>query len=492
MCELPVNRVEPRRHISLLLLLLIALSGLATLTSCGPKAGPGTGAVNPGGATGTGTGGGGGTPGGGGNGTVVILLRDAPADNVLALQASITAMNLVSSGGTVTLLTTPIDQEFRGHLLRNTVLAQRSVAAGAYTRIELTLATPGIAFFQATDQTFVRTTPDFPTSSATVTISATVTAGQVTPILLELDLGRSVSFTQSGSQLSPTFTPTFTARVLDLSVDVDNLARVDDLIGEVSNVNSTNNTFSITPLGTSDILNVTVDSATLFPNLSGISGLTSGSLVDLDARLQTSGNYLAEEVELRGTSSLIELRGPVVQIRERDSLNNVTRFDIVVREATETIIGAEVAHLATIRVTPGQTVFRVDSLNLPVGTVTFDPQSIFVGQAVAVELASSENLNGFEARSITLKQEAFAGNVGLEIGQNVLSSFVPGSDLLRLLLLEPRGLVKMTVTTSLETQFENLVNNVIPPNQNVTVRGLLFSQFDQPLLVAKRIRAQTQ
>lgn len=489
MCELPVNRVELRRHISLLLLLLIALSGLATLTSCGPKAGPGTGAVNPGGATGTGTGGGGGTPGGGGNGTVVILLRDAPADNVLALQASITAMNLVSSGGTVTLLTTPIDQEYRGHLLRNTVLAQRSVAAGAYTRIELTLATPGIAFFQATDQTFVRTTPDFPTSSATVTISATVTAGQVTPILLELDLGRSVSFTQSGSQLSPTFTPTFTARVLDLSVDVDNLARVDDLIGEVSNVNSTNNTFSITPLGTSDILNVSVDSATLFPNLSGISGLTSGSLVDLDARLQASGNYLAEQVEFRGTSSLRELRGPVVKTVFDSSNTNVISFDMIVRESTAEISGAEVGNKVTIHVDSGTTT-DVDLFSESI-TGTFNQQTIVIGQGVAIDVDTGKTLNDAVSR-ITLKQEAIAGNVGQEIGQNVFSSFVPGSDLLRLLLLEPRGLIKMTVTTSLETQFENLVNNVIPPNQNVTVRGLMFSQFDQPLLVAKRIRAQTQ
>lgn len=441
-----------------------------------------------------GGGGGGGTPGGG-NGTVVLLLRDAPADNALALAATVNAVSLTSSGGSASLLTNPVDQEFAGLLLRNTVLAQASVPAGNYTGLQITLANPSVTFFNPPDGTFVTATPAFSTASATVTANVTVTSGSVAPVLLELDLVNSLSFTQpaQGTQLQARFTPSFTARVIDLPTDAGLLARVDDLAGTVSNINAANGTFTFSPLGSGLSLNVFADSVTLFQNVTGLGALTSGSVVDLDARLQSSGSYRAEEIAFRGASSLVVLRGPIVQILALDSSNNVTQFSLVVREATQAVTGAEVGRVVTIRVTAGQTTFRTDPFDLPVGNFTFDPQSLLVGQAVTVALSSTEATNGFPASTITLKQEAFSGTVGQEIGQTTFS-FVPGSDLLLTSLLAPRGLNRMTVSTSIATQFENLAGGFgsLRPGQTVAVRGLLFSQFDQPQLVAKRVRGPSQ
>lgn len=469
-----------RGHLRRPLLLFIALLGLISLVGCGTSQ-----TIR---SDSAGGGGGGATPG---TGTVIVLLRDAPADNTLALRATVSAASLTSATTSASLLTGPVDQEFSGLLLRNTVLAQANVASGTYTSLQLTLANPSITFFNTPDSTFVSVSPTFPTSSATATVSATVTSGGVRVILLELNLASSVSFTQpaTGTQLQPTFTPTFTARVVDLATDNGLLGRVDDLMGTVSNINTTTSTFTFSPLGTGLSLSVATDSATLFQNISGLSSLTSGSIIDLDARLQSSGSYLAEEIDFRGSSSLVALRGPVVQIVARDSANNATRFNIVVREATQAVTGAEVGRVVTVRVTVGTTAFRVDVQDLPATAFTFDPQSLLVGQTVAVELSSTTSTGGFPAASVELKQEGIAGTVGQEIGQTNFS-IVPGSDFLRTLLLTPRGLDRITASTSIATQFENLPANLgsLVRGQSIAARGLLFSQFDQPQLVTKRVR----
>ena len=135
-----------------------------------------------------------------------------------------------------------------------------------------------------------------------------------TAAVLSLDLQVSQSYTLTTTQgvngptQSYTISPSFILTPLSISAQPAS-GFVTGLDLRFTSLNAAGNSFvATTPNGSS--VSLTTNATTVYQGVSGLSSITMGMLVDLDAAIQADGSLLARRVEVNDPAALAEFVGP--------------------------------------------------------------------------------------------------------------------------------------------------------------------------------------
>lgn len=433
------------------------------------------------------TGGGGG--GGGATPNLVLFAEDQASGNVLSFELTISSITLSrSTGGPVTVLsgTEAVQLEWRHLGLAPTVIQTASIDSGTYTTMNITVGSPRMTVFDPVTGSFPAVTPPACTGASfdvSVPINLTIASDTVTGARLDLNLRDSIELNAMNSLcLRPLFD------VVPTSFIVGQLpGDIDGVLGTVGNLSTSGGRFDFTVLSSSELITVLTDSNTNFEGPSGLNNLTNGERVLVDAQLQSTADFLAQDVIRETTSaSAQQLRGLVLARTPNLGAGDVTSLNLLVMDAIPTPPGAqEPGEIVTITV-DATTAFRISAEDLPVASfpnMDFDRQSLQIGQFVHV--VQRAGAAGFTADSIALQEISLTGTVGANVGINSFD-FIPDGDFFAL-----NGLGQITATTNVGTEFEDMPAGLgsLQPNISIVgVRGVLVFQGGNGVLVTKRVR----
>ena len=429
-------------------------------------------------------------------GSVVFFGTDAPLCNVVSFEVTITGLRLTPQGGgtpvTVISGANPVTVDFASLVGFATVLRMADIPVGSYSQVSVTLASPELTVLDVT----VR--PPAPTALPSTTLTSlsftlevnpplTVADGGVTGLTLDLDLAKSVQ-TDAQGQVTGVVAPVFQVSQASASAD-RTLGELDSLRGVVKSVTTTSidpafsGSFVIsTRGGTGQDLTLKVNNATLFDGVTGLSGLTPDTMVDLVAQVNSNGKILAKEVHVLDpvapTLRRAGFAGLVTWVN-RDQAGNALEFDLFNREQHPDV-SLSVPRRMPIRVKILPTTrFRIAALEADRAGLTFTPASLGEGQQLAVLGQYDQGQPGagvvVSARAIFLTMNAYLGNVSRVItvgsdGKTGGFSFVPCGPVFR---GQP-----FTTLTSARTQFRGMTDlNSLSTQPLTVVKGLLY--FEQ-------------
>lgn len=417
---------------------------------------------------------------GGNTGTLVLFGEDQPAGDVLAFELTLSGATLTDSrGGTVSVLPAPVELEWRSRGLAPTVLSVTEVPPATYTQLTVILAVPEMTIFDPLTSTFPEINPPLSVSAVDLPIDLVIASGEVAGLRLDLDLRSSVQLDASNNfVINPVFAAVPTSFVVgQLPGDID------DALGTVGELDVPNDKFTFTVLPANETLAVPVDGATLFEVVSDLSALQAGNAIELDARLQPGGDFLAQEIERETPGTSQQLRGLV--LARTPAINDLTSLELLVLEEIPDTTAFDAGDVVTVTVDAFSS-FRISTEDLPVvvfPTLDFSGQSVRPGQFIHV--VQRPGAPGFTADVIALKEISLVGRVGLGVGTTTFA-FLPDGDFFSL-----NGLGQITVVVTPVTELEDMPAALgsLQPNQSIVgVRGVLVVQAGSGVLVAKRVR----
>ncbi len=432
-----------------------------------------------------------GPPGGGGGTTpnLVLFAEDQASGNVLSFELTISSVTMsTATGSPVTVLSSAeaVPLEWRHLGLAPTVIQTANIAAGTYTTMNVTVVSPRMTVFDPLTGSFPAVTPAACAGASfnvTIPINLAIASGTLTGARLDLNLRDSVEFDAVNNFcLRPLFAVVPTSFVVgQLPGDFDGV------LGTVSNLSTSGGRFDFTVLTSNQLVTVTTDTNTNFEGSAGLGNLANGERLLVDAQLQSNGNFLAQDVIRETTStSAQQLRGLVLARTPSLGGGDLTSLNLLVMDAIPTPPATqEPGEIVTVAV-DAMTTFRISAEDLPTGVfpnLDFDRQTLRIGQFVHVVQRSGAT--GFTADSVTLEEISLTGTVGGSVGFNSFD-FVPDGDFFPL-----NGLGLITVSTTVETEFENMPAGLgsLQPNISIVgVRGVLVFQGGNGVLVIKRVR----
>ncbi len=438
--------------------------------------------------------------------TVQLTIGDGPGDRVAAFNLTINGISLTpASGGPVSVLSAPVTVEMTQLAGTTTPLATLSVPAGTYNQVTVTLGGASISFLDAAGNLVQKTLPAPP--PVTITLNpAFVSDGTPRALNVDLNLDASVQFNDAAGTV--TFNPRFLASHGPLSGPPAGAppnpfaGGVEHMLGRVSNVSG--NSFTITgPMQRTQIFTANSSTIFVFPpaiTTGGLSSLSLGMLVMVDAQTQSDGTVLALRViAVNPLSNASGALGLVAQTTGRP----VTQFQMVGRGLVAAL-GSFTSFdpLAmpmglTINVTSG-TVFRynTDGVDLTGLTLpTFSASTLFPGQFVEADTAGGISATPvgatmmgmlpigatWDAAQVELEQQPVSGTVASYSGGSTFTLTLPQPSLLATLM-------NATSVTVYKQPGTALTNSLTLSNgQNVVVRGLLYNDGGAWKLVATRI-----
>ncbi|HXE74638.1 MAG TPA: DUF5666 domain-containing protein [Candidatus Xenobia bacterium] len=425
--------------------------------------------------------------GGGGMGTIVLFAEDQPSGNILSYEMTISSVTITpSAGSAVPLVTTAVPLEWRSRTVGPTLLGINAVAPATYTSLTVTISSIQMTVFDPISSTFSEVTCPSATcslssSSLSVPVSITLAADTFQGLRLDFDLRSSITLNPMNNFV---VTPMFTA-VPTSFVSGQVQGELDDVLGTIGTPSTLNGNFPFTVFSSNQMVTVPVDSNTRFEQVSGLTGLSNGERVELDARLQSNGNFLALEVERETTStSAQQLRGLVLS--RTPAVGTLTSLNLLVMDAIPTPPAAqEPGEIVTVTVDSSST-FRISTEDLPTASfpnLDFDRTTLQAGQFIHV--VQRTGATGFTADAVTLDEIALTGQVGSSVGANSFT-FVPDGDFFNSI-----GLGTINVQVTSPTELENMPAGLasLQPNISiVAVRGVLVFSAGNGVLMAKRVR----
>lgn len=427
--------------------------------------------------------------------TLVLFAEDQPSGNILSYEMTLSSVTITPSGGSPVSLVpisggSPVALEWRSRTIAPTLLSITSVSPTTFATMNVTISNVQMTVFDPLLSTFTEVTCpsaacSLASSSASVPVNVTVAADTVQGLRLHFDLRNSVTFDPMNNFV---LTPTFTA-VPTSFISGQLPGDIDDVLGTVGTPSTINSSFPFTVFSigssTGQMATVVVDSNTRFEQVSGLAGLASGQRVELDARLQPTGSFVALEVERETTStSAQQLRGLVLS--RTPATGTLVTLNLLVMDTIPTPPAAqEPGEIVTVTV-DGTTTFRISAEDLPTASVPnldFDRTTLQAGQFVHVVQRSGAS--GLTADAVTLEEISLTGQVGASVGSNSFT-FVPDGEFFNSI-----GLGTINVQITSPTELENMPSNLasLQPNISiVAVRGVLVFSAGAGTLMAKRVR----
>ena len=434
------------------------------------------------------------------SGLMSLSVTDAPPSGVTVLSFEVTVTGATLNPGNVALLGAkgPVRLEVKKLETENAFLNTASVPAGNYTSLALKFSNPELTFRNDTGAALAgcaagsvcEITPAGPLS-ATVNGQFTSIDGMQAGVLLDLNLGSLL--TQSlGVDFSSTGAVTATQQTKDPE---GHLEDVDNLGGIVAGAGSTQFTLQTANMGN---IQVGIDSNTQFENFDPCTAnnstcLQNGQSIEVDLLLMAGGSLLAKKIELHDNAEEAtddELDGVIFKI------DGPAQFEMVVVDELRDVANVAIGEPVTVMLSAsGGTSFEVDTNGLNVPSFlqqAFENQSdasqLVPGQTVQVR---KRDLTGGPAPAtitvttdrVRLHSTRFTATIsGLPSSSNFNVGNLPG-------LFGANGISLIQVETSSNTKFENVSDMMgLADGSSVSVRGLLFANSPNPVIVADKIR----
>ena len=428
-------------------------------------------------------------------GTIAVFGGDAPqCSNVISFVVTISGLTLTPQSGSSPVSVLPGGQvvtvDFASLMDFATMLSVSNVPPGTYDALAITLSNPQLTYLDTstTPSSFKTIAPTM--TSLTINLNldpaiAIVSNGAVA-LQLDFDLLNSLSI---GSNNQFTVTPTFTANLAAASGS-NGLAEFDDLRGLVQSVStsSTNSSFvgSFTISSpNAPTLTVDVSSSTTFDGVSGLSGLTAGTFVEMDAFLDSKGNIVANTVAAEDqedqASGKAAFAGLITSVTPQRG--NATQFTLLVGEENPDV-SSRVGLFSTLtfNIAPSSTRFGRTAQAADFANFSFGNASLAAGQRVVVHgtlPSGSGTAQTATARSVFLGPQSILGNLSTNPSTPVATNdgvdggftLLPCSA-----LFQP---AQITVLSAQQTAFLGISNLYSLNNSGphfLLVKGLLFNE----------------
>jgi hypothetical protein len=371
-----------------------------------------------------------------------------------------------------------------------TMLSVANVQPDTYNALGITLSNPQLTYLDTST-----TPPSIKTiapamSSLTINLNLNpaiiIVSGGIVALQLDFSLLNSVSI---GSNNQFTVTPTFTANFASASGS-NGFAEFDDLSGLVQSItaNSTNPSFvgSFTISSpNAPTFTVYVRNSTTFDGVSGLSGLTAGTFVEMDAFLNSSGNIVANTVVAEAqedqASGEAAFTGLITSVTPPSG--NATQFTLLVQEENPDV-RSRVALFSplTVKIAPSSTSFGLTAQAADFANFSLGSTNLAAGQRVVVHgtlPSGSGAAQTATARSIFLGLQSILGNLSTNLSTPVATNDgVDGGFTLVACspLFQP---AQITVLSAQQTAFlgiSNLYSLNNPGTHFLLVKGLPFNE----------------
>ena len=475
--------------------------------------------------------------GGGGNATLSLTMIDPPPANssVLSFKVTITGIalnpatgspvSLLSSSNSLTVELTRLqsDSAFLGTF--------KTVPAGTYNSMTVTLANPDIVLANQTGAALTGATAACPTNSVCefkptptggavqITFTPALSLTSTTPQGLSLDfnLNNAITFTSTTGTLGVDFSQTNQPNFLTTSIlprtnsnlSTGQLELIEDFTGVVTSATASTNTLTVQS-ATRGTLTVVANSSTIFDRDPSGTLCTSPSFsscvlqnetASIDAVLNADGTFTLLEFEplvsaTTGPEDLIE--GVVYFV----SPTIPAQFQLVVTDkeqgSTTELAGLNTGDQVLIKIgtTPTLPTFLVDTKHLSSGTgfptaqttafkSATDNSVLAAGQVVSVHVpassftpASGTTIASATVNSVMLRWSHITGTVSSPAPPNTFN-LTPAAAFIPQGVPPNTGIAFGTTTPPVQTfsgitNFDGFASNFPATGDSVTVRALFF------------------
>ena len=331
-----------------------------------------------------------------GSGQLALMGTDAPICGVASFNVTITSATLTpqAGGAPVSVIdsSNPVTVDFASLMGFHTLLNMGSVPAGTYSQITFTfMPNPSLTAFEGTPPapTDISATLTQTTVTANIKPALQVAANGSSGLTLDFRLFQSIQTDPMTGQITGQVNPSI--RVIPAVIStVSGLGELDDLDGIVESVTTTSSNSSFTgsftlrrgPLRT---LQVNVTSNTKFENVSGLSSLTQGMFVEVDAKVDQDGNIVAKDVESEDETDATTAAfvGPILSVTT-DNTGAATQLTMFVR-AEHPDVSATVPLRSKLTVNLSSSIgFRIATFGADLSAFLFNDSAIARGQHVVV------------------------------------------------------------------------------------------------------------
>jgi len=432
-------------------------------------------------------------------GTLAVFGGDAPLCSVISFSLTISGLTLTpqSGGSPVSVLPggTPITVDFASLMDFATMFSLSNVPPGTYNTLGITLSNPQLTYLDTST-----TPPSFKTitlgngltmSSLSISLNlspaATITSNGTLALQLDFNLLNSV-LTNSSNQITGSVNPTFTASLVSASGS-NGFVHFDDLRGLVQSVSTSSTNPSFVGNFTISSPNaptftVYVTSSTSFVGVSGLSGLTSGTFVEMGAFVNANANIVAntvvDEAQEDQASGEAAFVGLITSVTPQSG--NATQFTLLVEEENPDV-SSRVAlfSLLTFNIVPSSTTFGLTVQAADFANFSFGPANLAVGQRVVVHgtlPSGSGTAQTATARSVFLGFQSILGNLSTNPSTpvNIASDGVDGGFTLVPCspLFQPAQIAVLVAQQTAFVGLSGLSSLTNPGSHFLLVKGLLF------------------
>lgn len=356
-----------------------------------------------------------------------VNIGDSPSDQLVAVAVTMNSMILTSSSGsTVNVVSAPTPLEMIGLMGTMQPLAMISIPQGTYSNATMSLGAATVTYMDPASKQPVQKT--VPPMSVTVTFNPAVTISGTMPAVMNFDMNMaaSVSIDAAGNvTMNPALQMTMGGSSTGSQMPQN--GGMQHLAGSIANVSGTS--FTMASMMGAQTLTFITNSSTQFEHMSGLSMMSTGLLVMVDATMQSDGTMLAQQVEsMTTTNGGMMAEGVVSGITG----NPPTQLALIMQNgAGAGMMSSVLGNGVTVNVS-STTPYTIDSDGVDLSglpfTPKFDSSTISKGQRIEAETGQT-SMSGFSggmgdmggtgmmvgtinASEIDLEQQGLSGTVG--------------------------------------------------------------------------------
>jgi hypothetical protein len=420
-----------------------------------------------------------------GSGMLMVAMGDATSDRIIAFALTVNSMTL-TGGSNPTVISTPTQIEFVRNAGTFQPLVTAQLAPGTYTGATIMVSNPMIVAVDPVSHLPVQLTAALSTNTVNVTFnSPLMISGSAVEADFDLDLANSVTISGTTATINPMF---HVSTKIVRDQDNDDFR---DVRGAVTSVSAPN--FTIASRQMTQMLTFATDSNTQFDGISGLSQLTAGMIVEVDAQEQSNGTLLAKRVEVEENSADgMEVQGFVTSVTGTPATQFMLQNEFQAGPIAALLDLLGIGTSVTVNVS-GTTTFSVsdsDQFNLSGLPVAFDANDI--GKAQRVDAGAMHqaafSMSGLvlSADHVRLRQQSLGGTVSNASGST------PGTFTLTMASDSAFALLSGQTTVTVQVLSSTSQNVMVSNGGTVRVRGLLFFNGSSKTytLVASSINSQ--
>ena len=430
--------------------------------------------------------------------SVTVLASSTANDRITSFNLDINGITLTSkSGATATLLATPLSPEFM-HLNGNVEpIATASIPQDVYTAATVTVAGGQFTCITIDQSSGKLQNSGYSDMSAAVSHVTTTLPQPITVtgtsmgLALNLMVAASATFPSncySPGNTSFSITPNFSVTPVTLaSVPTSGAnGKTTSLNGQVASVDASGTLLNVTgPKGPG--INgpnwpISVDGNTVFQGVSGVSQLTAGMPVEIDAALQMHGPMLATRVSVADTDTtkLNIFAGPVELVFTTQPTFYVSNREQIGYLSQSTNYPSSGADFTNARFGISSVLTNLQSLPF---AATFNAANMIPGQNVSFSAHAATYYGGtLPAGSVTLMPQTVNGTVsGVSTagGFTVYTVVLAPYDLIPVAAAQVYQVSQLTspnvVTIYADANTQKLTTNPIAVGNTARFYGLLFN-----------------